>query len=80
MFNLIFLDGENIEVTQENKEEYVKLYINYTLNSCCKTQFDAFKKGFLKVVNKQVLQLFQAKVNYLTLEKLTSGWLKYKSD
>ena len=65
--NVFFvLDGDKIEVTPENREEYVKLYINHILNSCCKYQFDAFKQGFLKVVNKQVLQLFQAKVNYRT--------------
>ena len=63
---MFFLDGDKIEVTPENREEYVKLYINNILNSCCKYQFDAFKQGFLKVVNKQVLQLFQAKVSYRT--------------
>jgi len=45
-------------VTNENKAEYVKLYIDYVLNKSCDTQFDAFKKGFLKVVSKRVLQLF----------------------
>merc|ERR1719228_1315210 len=50
--------GENIAVTNENKAEYVKLYIDYVLNKSCDTQFDAFKKGFLKVVSKRVLQLF----------------------
>jgi len=53
--------GEEIDVTNENKAEYVQLYVNYVLNSSCKTHFDAFKEGFLKVVNKQVLQLFSAK-------------------
>lgn len=50
--------GENISVTNENKAEYVRLYIDYVLNKSCDTQFDAFKKGFLKVVSKRVLQLF----------------------
>ena len=50
--------GENIAVTSENKAEYVKLYVSYVLNTSCETQFDAFKKGFLKVVSKRVLQLF----------------------
>ena len=40
--------GENIAVTNENKAEYVKLYIDYVLNKSCDTQFDTFKKGFLK--------------------------------
>ena len=58
----LILGGEEIDVTNENKAEYVQLYVNYVLNSSCKTHFDAFKEGFLKVVNKQVLQLFSAKV------------------
>ena len=63
------LGGEEIDVTNENKAEYVQLYVNYVLNSSCKTHFDAFKEGFLKVVNKQVLQLFSAKVK-LVLKRI----------
>jgi E3 ubiquitin-protein ligase HERC4 len=52
------LGGEEMVVTNANKSEYVKLYIDYVLNKSCETQFDAFKKGFLKVVSQRVLQLF----------------------
>jgi len=50
--------GEDISVNNENKSEYVRLYIEYVLGSSCEAQFDAFKKGFLKVVSGRVLQLF----------------------
>lgn len=50
--------GEDITVTSDNKNEYVKLYVEYVLFKSCETQFDAFKKGFLKVVSARVLQLF----------------------
>ena len=50
--------GEDIAVTSDNKNEYVKLYVEYVLFKSCETQFDAFKKGFLKVVSARVLQLF----------------------
>ena len=50
--------GEDIAVTSDNKNEYVKLYIEYVLFKSCEAQFDAFKKGFLKVVSARVLQLF----------------------
>jgi hypothetical protein len=56
-------DGENTPVTKENKEEFVKLYVDYVLNKSCEASFDAFKKGFLRVMNTQVLQLFHAKVS-----------------
>ena len=47
--------GEDIPVTSDNKNEYVKLYVEYVLFKSCETQFDAFKKGFLKVVSARVL-------------------------
>ena len=50
--------GEAMAVTSDNKAEYVKLYIDYVLDTSCQTQFDAFKKGFLKVMSQRVLQLF----------------------
>jgi hypothetical protein len=56
-------DGENIAVTRANKEEFVRLYVDYVLNKSCEASFEAFKKGFLRVVNHQVLQLFHAKVS-----------------
>ena len=46
--------GEDIPVTSDNKNEYVKLYVEYVLFKSCETQFDAFKKGFLKVVSARV--------------------------
>jgi hypothetical protein len=55
-------DGEMIAVTRANKEEFVRLYVDYVLNRSCEASFEAFKKGFLRVVNHQVLQLFHAKV------------------
>jgi len=50
--------GEDIPVTSDNKNEYVKLYVEFVLFKSCETQFDAFKKGFLKVASARVLQLF----------------------
>ena len=55
-------EGENTPVTRANREEFVKLYVDYMLNKSCEASFEAFKKGFLRVVNNQVLQLFHAKV------------------
>jgi hypothetical protein len=67
-------DGENIAVTRANKEEFVRLYVDYVLNRSCEASFEAFKKGFLRVVNHQVLQLFHAKVSPQT--QFTMGFCK----
>lgn len=38
-------DGANIEVTQDNKEEYVMLYVKWILVDSIRPQWEAFRKG-----------------------------------
>jgi ubiquitin-protein ligase E3 A len=40
-----------IPVTHLNRDEYVQLYVSYLLNESVGTQFNAFKKGFDKVMD-----------------------------
>jgi hypothetical protein len=42
-------DGGNVSVTNENKAEYVELYVEWVLNTSVEEHFRAFKHGFLKV-------------------------------
>lgn len=51
--------GEKIPVTQENKQEFVELYVDYLLNSSVARHFAAFRDAFHKVCGGRVLQLFQ---------------------
>ncbi|XP_014250141.1 probable E3 ubiquitin-protein ligase HERC4 isoform X2 [Cimex lectularius] len=53
-------NGGNISVTQENKKEYVELYIDYILNKSVERHFRAFHDAFHKVCGGRVLQLFHA--------------------
>ncbi|XP_076250382.1 HECT and RLD domain containing E3 ubiquitin ligase 4 isoform X1 [Rhynchophorus ferrugineus] len=53
-------NGSNIPVTQENKNEYVSLYVDYILNKSVESQYDAFHKGFMKVCEGRVLKLFHS--------------------
>jgi E3 ubiquitin-protein ligase HERC4 len=41
--------GDKTLVTNQNKKEYVKLYVDYELIECIKEQFDAFNQGFTRV-------------------------------
>lgn len=50
-------DGMNIKVTQGNKQEYCQLYADYLINKHVKKQFDAFKKGFYKVVSGKMIEI-----------------------
>ncbi|XP_070185594.1 probable E3 ubiquitin-protein ligase HERC4 isoform X2 [Littorina saxatilis] len=50
--------GATISVTQENKHEYVDLYVDFILNKSVEAQFNAFSEGFHKVCGGRVLELF----------------------
>ncbi|RZC35721.1 E3 ubiquitin-protein ligase HERC4, partial [Asbolus verrucosus] len=53
-------NGSNIPITQDNKEEYVALYVDYIFNTSIKKQYMAFHDGFMKVCGGRVLQLFHS--------------------
>lgn len=52
-------NGNEIAVTQENKNEFVDLYIDYILNKSVEKQFYGFYCGFMKVCGGRVLELFK---------------------
>jgi hypothetical protein len=49
--------GATTPVTLENRAAYVDAYVKYILHDSIELQFDAFAKGFFKVVSKQPLEL-----------------------
>jgi len=44
------LGGSDIEVTSDNKEEYVVLYVQWLLETSIYPQYEAFERGFLRVM------------------------------
>lgn len=67
-------DGGNINVTKENRKEYVDLYTNWLLNESIAEQFGAFRRGFELVVAKSPLKhMFRTQ----ELEILVSGSQEY---
>uniref|UniRef100_A0A7N6BYV7 E3 ubiquitin-protein ligase n=1 Tax=Anabas testudineus TaxID=64144 RepID=A0A7N6BYV7_ANATE len=54
-------DGGNIQVTEENKEEYVRLVAEWRLSRGVEEQTQAFFEGFNEVLPQQYLQYFDAK-------------------
>ncbi|XP_032511772.2 ubiquitin-protein ligase E3A isoform X1 [Danaus plexippus] len=57
--NNIFHDlkenGDNIFVTQDNKQEFVDLYSDFLLNKSVESQFRAFRRGFVMVTDESQL-------------------------
>ncbi|KAK9708462.1 hypothetical protein K7432_009630, partial [Basidiobolus ranarum] len=51
--------GEDIKLTEENKKEFVDLYVDFILNKSIEKQFDAFKEGFDNVCAGSAIQLFR---------------------
>ena len=44
--------GEDIDVTDANKHEYVKLYSHYKMTESIKDQIKAFQSGFNELIPK----------------------------
>lgn len=62
-------NGRNIPVTEENKQEYVRLLVDYRLLTSVKDQMDNFLKGFYEIVPKKLISIFDER----ELELLISG-------
>ncbi|KAF2834163.1 hypothetical protein M501DRAFT_1001473 [Patellaria atrata CBS 101060] len=62
-------NGRNIPVTEENKQEYVRLVVEYKLTGSVKEQLEHFLKGFHDIVPAELVAIF----NEQELELLISG-------
>eukprot|EP00474_Spongospora_subterranea_P008715 CRZ09173.1 hypothetical protein [Spongospora subterranea] len=51
--------GSSIALTNQNRQEYVDLFVDYTFNSSVATQFHAFQSGFEMVCGGFWLQAFR---------------------
>ncbi|CZR52630.1 related to TOM1 protein [Phialocephala subalpina] len=62
-------NGRNIPVTEENKQEYVRLMVEWKLTGSVKEQLDEFLKGFHDIIPADLVAIF----NEQELELLISG-------
>lgn len=62
-------DGRNIPVTEENKQEYVKLITESKLTTAIKDQISSFLAGFHDIIPPQLIRIFTEK----EMELLISG-------
>jgi ubiquitin-protein ligase E3 A len=52
------LGGHVLPVTNDNREEFVSLYVQWFLNSSISHLFDSFYRGFWRVCGGEILQMF----------------------
>ncbi|KAI9760741.1 MAG: GTPase-activating protein [Chaenotheca gracillima] len=62
-------NGRNIPVTEENKQDYVRLVVEYRLTGSVQDQLEHFLKGFHDIVPAELVSIF----NEQELELLISG-------
>lgn len=56
---LLSPDRKNKPVTDDNRQEFVNLYVRYLLDTQVMRQFEPFKRGFFTVCGGNALSLFQ---------------------
>lgn len=54
-------NGNEIVVTEKNRAHFVDVYIDYIFNKSVSVQFEAFKKGFIAIMNSPILPMFHPK-------------------
>ncbi|XP_055706386.1 E3 ubiquitin-protein ligase Smurf1 isoform X2 [Phlebotomus papatasi] len=64
--------GAGIAVTEENKKEYVKLYVNYRFMRGIEQQFLALQKGFCELIPSQLLRPFDERELELVIGGISS--------
>jgi alpha-tubulin suppressor-like RCC1 family protein len=48
--------GLSIPVTADNKDDYVRLYVKWLLEESIHAQYDAFERGFMKIMQNSTLE------------------------
>ncbi len=62
-------DGRNIQVTEDNKREYVKLVCQEKMTGSIRQQIDSFLEGFYEIIPKRLISIFDEQ----ELELLIAG-------
>ncbi|XP_023155082.1 probable E3 ubiquitin-protein ligase HERC4 [Amphiprion ocellaris] len=77
------LDPKNPEkpLTSQNKREFVDAYVNHAFNTSVETVFQAFKRGFFQVCERDLVKLFRPKeLQEVMVGKHFQDWEKLKQN
>ncbi|KAF5369483.1 hypothetical protein D9758_002754 [Tetrapyrgos nigripes] len=74
-------NGEEIPVTEENKQDYVDAIVDYRISRRVKDQFDAFMNGLLELVPMELLGIFDEREMELLIGGMSEidmdDWTKF---
>lgn len=62
--------GDKIRLCQANKHEYIKLFSEWIVHGSIQRQFDAFKRGFYKVMTGNVIKVHSADIQLFSPAEL----------
>lgn len=73
--------GKDIDVTNENKEEYIELLIDWRMNTRTREQMESFKKGLFEIIPFHLFQIFDDRELELLIGGISeidiNDWYKY---
>jgi len=52
-------NGKDIDVTNDNKQEYIDLFVDFMISKSVQEKFSAFKKGFTKCCGGEILTMVE---------------------
>ncbi|XP_008296210.1 probable E3 ubiquitin-protein ligase HERC4 [Stegastes partitus] len=90
MYFLIYWDGREVDldpknpekpVTSQNKREFVEAYVNHAFNTSVEPAFQAFRRGFFQVCERDLVKLFRPKeLQEVMVGKHFQDWKKLKQN
>lgn len=73
--------GKDIDVTNENKEEYIELLINWRMNMRTRDQMESFKMGLFEIIPFRLFEIFDDREIELLIGGMSEididDWYKY---
>ena len=73
--------GADVQVTEENKKEYVDLIVEYRISKRVKEQFEAFMSGFSELIPLDLITVFDERELELLIGGISEidvdGWRKF---
>ena len=66
VYHPLVTGGQHKKLNQENKVEYINLYLDWILNKSIEKQFKSFRRGFYKVVTGNMIKVSRLIIQLFT--------------
>ncbi|XP_019408254.1 PREDICTED: probable E3 ubiquitin-protein ligase HERC6 isoform X4 [Crocodylus porosus] len=74
-------NGSSIAVTSKNKRDFINKYIDYIFNKSVEVVYEEFKRGFYKVLDKDIVRFFHPEeLMEVTIGNTNYDWNKFEEN